>query len=162
MWLLWTALLLPLAISYAAASQRRQITPELLEGLMSSDGLMPLMPWLFGMEEPPLVKSDITWNLQPEIQKNATRKLVRWGPFSVPGIPKPNVGELLVLNTNFADEPNKEDIEWVPGGVQSMDPMGKVILATLGGGFCEDCTVLGGKSYLTYENNTRADINSGV
>jgi hypothetical protein len=97
MWFLWSGLLLPLAVSCAAVNQRRQITPEFLAGLMSPDGLMPLMPWLFGMEVPASMKVDKTWNLQPEIQKNATRKLVRWGPFSIPGMATPNVRELFVV-----------------------------------------------------------------
>jgi hypothetical protein len=87
----WATLLLPLAVSSAAVKTRRQITPELLAQLISPDGLMPLMPNLFGIEEPQHVPSDKSWDLKPQIQKTATRKLIRWGPFEILGIPKVNV-----------------------------------------------------------------------
>jgi hypothetical protein len=110
--LLWTGLLLPLAASCAAINQRRQITPEMLEGLMAANGLMPLMPWIFGIDEPKSVRSDKSWNLQPEIQKNATRKLMRWGPFGIPGIPKPGVRNIITIKVSKKQltKPNRKKL----------------------------------------------------
>jgi hypothetical protein len=44
----------------------------------------------------------------------------------------------------------------------SMDPMGHVISQLLHEGLPKDATVIAGKSDLTYEDGTRADISTGV
>jgi hypothetical protein len=43
-----------------------------------------------------------------------------------------------------------------------MDPLGKVFVATLKEGICEDCTVLAGKVNLEFEDGRPADIGGGV
>ena len=40
--------------------------------------------------------------------------------------------------------------------------MGYVISKVLRDGICKDCTVIAGKTDLTFENGTRADIGAGV
>src|ERR1700753_2374530 len=158
MFFLWKGLLFSVVASAVAVKTRRQIFPDLL----TPDGLMPLMPTLFGSEEPKPIKLNKSWDLKPQIRKDAVRKLVRWGPFEVLGISKPNVVFFHYQKLLGADKLCKEGGEWIPEDPPSMDPIGKVITATLSNGFCQDCTVLAGKADLAFENGTRADISSGV
>ena len=98
MLLLWNTLLFVAGCLAAAVHTRRQfdaaqfgnIDPELLASI-SPDGLIPLAPFLFGMETPKVKKSDKSWTLEPRFQKDAIRKLIRFGPFEVLGLPGPDV-----------------------------------------------------------------------
>jgi hypothetical protein len=82
-------LLLPLAAHAAIISFRQTEIP--------TDLLLP--PYLFGSlgGPPPLIKHESIRSLQPQISKQAKRKLIRWGPFEIPGMPGVNVCIFPVL-----------------------------------------------------------------
>jgi hypothetical protein len=78
-----------------------------------------------------------TKNVDPQFNKDAVRQIIRWGPYT-----------LLGANANR------------PSGFR-LDPNGDGFNEMLGG-ICSDCMILAGSTFLTYENESTADIGSGV
>lgn len=83
-------------------------------------------------------------DLTPTIRKDATRKRIWYGPFTLPALGSSKAGSMGGF---------KMPLQMDPDGIQ---------LAKQLNGFCTDCTVLYGKSVLQYENSTKATIEGGV
>jgi hypothetical protein len=73
----------------SAAIQKRQRAWDNQE--FPQELLLP--PLLFGSlsDPPPVIKPQLIKSLKPQISKYAKREAIRWGPFTVPGLPGVNV-----------------------------------------------------------------------
>jgi hypothetical protein len=75
-------------------------------------------------------------NVEPKLDKAAKRQIIRWGPYKLQGAGTKRSGFHLDANG---------------------DSFGGQL-----GGICTDCMFLSGATYLTYENESRADVATGV
>lgn len=116
--------------------------------------------------------------LPPKIRKGAIRKVARYGPFILP--PNKDGIVLSVPGGHSHSEPGSMDTSMNPqaqptpwqvvtGALSTilaqkpMDPNGfSVTRIFKSGSMCTDCTVLGGKMTVVFENGSRADVERGV
>ncbi|KAE9962340.1 hypothetical protein BLS_000459 [Venturia inaequalis] len=78
-----------------------------------------------------------TKNIDPQFNKDAVRQIIRWGPYTL-------YGSGAKRPSGFRLDPNGDGFNEMLGGI------------------CTDCMILSGSTFLTYENETVADIGSGV
>jgi hypothetical protein len=78
-----------------------------------------------------------TKNIEPQLNPGAVRQIIRWGPYTL-------LGSKAKRPSGFRLDPNGDGFNEQLGGI------------------CSDCMILAGSTYLTYENETVADIGSGV
>jgi hypothetical protein len=140
-------------LSIASPLQKRQNAGGIWDNLMSMMNPMnDLRP------------TDIK-EIKPKIRATATRKLMRYGPFTLPAnkddpANAPKMGEGHGAHPSGPSTINPADILL---GVKGMDPNGINYAKMLAeGSFCTDCTVLGGRLDIVFANGTRAETSGGV
>ena len=88
-------------------------------------------------------------DVTPRVRPDAKRQKLLFGPFEMPAInPNSPAGH---SHGTVLDQLNKP-----------MDPNGFILSLTVKEGVCGDCTVLAGKSDITFEDGSRAGIENGV
>jgi hypothetical protein len=114
----------------------------------------------------------VVTDAKAQIRPDATRKIVRYGPFTLPpnkdtDAPKMEGGHAhgsgeSSMSMGGATTPKSGGgaAEFLSN--KPMDPNGVGVVKRLSTGICKDCTVLAGKTTVVYANGTKAELSNGV
>jgi hypothetical protein len=91
-------------------------------------------------------------NVEPKLDKAAKRQIIRWGPYKLQGagVRPLRINDTYILTGSKAKRSGFH-----------LDANGDAFGGQLSG-ICTDCMFLSGATYLTYENESRADVATGV